>query len=246
MVVTRARPQATASGPKGAILMNSPPLDQSSAAKTTDSTALRGGALVFMGRHLIRPRRPVPRADPAGSARAEADRPEQTAMLRSAVLARQNPPRALPRHRRVPRSRPPLFAAPRGWPRSEGPRRGPRLPRDLRRPARPGAGLPARAVLGGKGRRRRLRADGPRRVAGRPAQGRLSGHRRQRPRRPPGERPRLRPGGAARGGPTDRAHAGFRKLRRGAPRPRGAPAQDRLQAERRRVLLLADLHRGAR
>src|SRR3954471_13877808 len=52
MVVTRARPQATASGPKGAILMNSPPLDQSSAAKTTDSTALRGGALVFMGRHL--------------------------------------------------------------------------------------------------------------------------------------------------------------------------------------------------
>src|SRR3954470_7592484 len=154
MVVTRARPQATASGPKGAILMNSPPLDQSSAAKTTDSTALRGGALVFMGRHLIRRRRPVPGAEAAGSAGAAG----ADAMLRAAGLARQNPPRALPRHRRVPRSRPPLFAAPRGWPRREGARRGPRLPRHLRRPARAGAGLPTRAVLGGKGRRRRLRA----------------------------------------------------------------------------------------
>src|SRR3954471_21186075 len=99
MVVTRARPQATASGPKGAILMNSPPLDQSSAAKTTDSTALRGGALVFMGRHLIRRRRPVPGSGGGGLC-AEADRPEQTAMLRAAGVARQNPPRALPRHRR--------------------------------------------------------------------------------------------------------------------------------------------------
>src|SRR4051812_46317882 len=131
MVVTRARPQATASGPKGAILMNRPPLDQSSAAKTTDSTALRGGALVFMGRHLIRRRRALPGA--------EADRPELTAMLRAAGVARQNPPRALPRHRRVSRSRPPLSAAPRGWPRSEGARRRPRLPRDLRRPARAGS-----------------------------------------------------------------------------------------------------------
>src|SRR3954470_6031887 len=244
MVVTRARPQATASGPKGAILMNRPPLDQSSAAKTTDSTALRGGALVFMGRHLIRRRRPAPGAEPAGL--RETDRPELTAMLRAAGVARQNPPRALPRHRRVSRSRPPLSAAPRGWPRSEGARRRPRLPRDLRRPARAGSGLPARAVLGGKGRRRRVRADGPRRVAGRPAQGRLSRHRRQCPRRPPGERPRLRAGGAARGGATDRADAGFPELRRGAPRPRGAAAQDGLQAERRRVLLLADLHRGAR
>src|SRR5256885_15464969 len=42
--------------------MNSPPLDQSSAAQTTASTALRGGALVSMGANLTRLRSPMARA----------------------------------------------------------------------------------------------------------------------------------------------------------------------------------------